>query len=808
MKNKSIITILSLCLGLGMATTSCEDMLNSESDRHSYEVAGDTLYSYWGILKSLQNIGERYVILGECRGDLIDQGEFTSDSVKAILTFGLNDPENIRDGANRYLKVSDYYHVINSCNAYLAQVDTMLEKANGERYMLREYAQVEAIRAWTYMQLVTHYGDVPYYEKPMLTTNDMDNFNALDSRNRVTPTNLWEKLESKLIRAFEIERQWGYPQYDKYGYKSTVCHSTKAMFPASLVLADLYLMGNQYEKAAMYYYEFLDGKYGGILPTSYYVTAFTRLGEDEPELSITSVDYPWRETGATSTSSESITAIPSSVNALWGTVQRGVNDLFGFEATIRQSTSTSDSTTTASISLYRNWERQLGPSAGYDNLRLAQTFEIYRASDGVSLDATTTELIKLPGIGDARGVTGKNGNGFISSYGSGDYYVDIEKTQRYIMKQNPMGSYSTVYPMVYRKSLVWLRYAEALNRAGYPGHAFAILKDGLVWNKDWRPGTEESEFAPKEMRVHYEYKGTELEADNKTPVKDENGEDKVITLILPEDWETNDKCLIAGEDYDSAQFKKDTAAFHQYITEECNATVHFDSIRKQNNDAEYLKHMIDHTEEEATSYTNYMSDKSSIVCNYITRDEMLKSNKEWLDFNKNQFRGSTSLTVGYIQHWPLENHTSPKSTGYSMTTGGSMSRGIHQKGCGLLKPGERESDYNFVDQVNRKLMEMGEITEPMSKAEIYSNVTDRKIIQAVEELILDEAALELAFEGNRFPDLMRIALRRQAEDGGSAGDYMAKKIGARGSNAASWADNLKDIKKWYLPLPDYSNRPQ
>ena len=99
MKNKSIITILSLCLGLSMATTSCDDMLTSDSDRHSYEVAGDTLYSYWGILKSLQNIGERYVILGECRGDLIDGGEFTTDSVNAILSFGLNgDTENIKDG--------------------------------------------------------------------------------------------------------------------------------------------------------------------------------------------------------------------------------------------------------------------------------------------------------------------------------------------------------------------------------------------------------------------------------------------------------------------------------------------------------------------------------------------------------------------------------------------------------------------------------------------------------------------------------------------------------------------------------------
>ena len=126
MKNKSIITILSLCLGLSMATTSCDDMLTSDSNRHSYEVAGDTLYSYWGIVKSLQNIGERYVILGECRGDLIDGGEFSTDSVNAILSFGLNgDTENIKDGANRYLKVSDYYHVINSCKLFLMLQDVI-----------------------------------------------------------------------------------------------------------------------------------------------------------------------------------------------------------------------------------------------------------------------------------------------------------------------------------------------------------------------------------------------------------------------------------------------------------------------------------------------------------------------------------------------------------------------------------------------------------------------------------------------------------------------------------------------------------
>ncbi|MEE1215350.1 MAG: hypothetical protein U0L04_10265, partial [Bacteroidaceae bacterium] len=90
MKRKSIISLLIFCMSLGMFTTSCEDMLTSDSERHSYEVAQDTLYSYWGILKSLQNVAERYVILGECRGDLVTSTGYVSDTIAAIVNFGQN----------------------------------------------------------------------------------------------------------------------------------------------------------------------------------------------------------------------------------------------------------------------------------------------------------------------------------------------------------------------------------------------------------------------------------------------------------------------------------------------------------------------------------------------------------------------------------------------------------------------------------------------------------------------------------------------------------------------------------------------
>jgi hypothetical protein len=72
---------------------------------------------------------------------------------------------------------------------------------------------------------------------------------------------------------------------------------------------------------------------------------------------------------------------------------------------------------------------------------------------------------------------------------------------------------------------------------------------------------------------------------------------------------------------------------------------------------------------------------------------------------------------------------------------------------------------------------------------------------AMEDLLIAESALETAFEGNRWGDLLRIALRRQSTDP----NYLADKIGAKfdaahNAEAAAVRAKLANPANWYLPF--------
>ena len=118
-------------------------------------------------------------------------------------------------------------------------------------------------------------------------------------------------------------------------------------------------------------------------------------------------------------------------------------------------------------------------------------------------------------------------------------------------------------------------------------------------------------------------------------------------------------------------------------------------------------------------------------------------------------------------------------------------RGIHSRGCNYTQ--ERFSPYSYTSIVGKKLSEL--TAEYGLNPETF---TMQDTINAMEDIICDEMALELAFEGNRFGDLTRMA--RHKNEAGLYSSTFGSEWLARKLDYKNPAVSLRDEKNWYLPM--------
>ncbi len=232
---------------LGMVTVSCNDLLEADSDQivlpeyNQLNSLNDSIYSMVGIYTQLQELADRYVLLGELRGDLMDITPYAGKDIQEIYNFNIS-KENI------YNKASDYYSVINSCNYLINTMDTSLVD-NFSKVMMREFAQAKAIRAWCYMQLALNYGEVSYYTQPILDVAD-----AGKDVVKYNMDGLSQILINDLLPIQNVALPLG-------GISFGSIDSEKMCFNIKYLLGDLYLWQNNYESAAQIFYELIDKEF-------------------------------------------------------------------------------------------------------------------------------------------------------------------------------------------------------------------------------------------------------------------------------------------------------------------------------------------------------------------------------------------------------------------------------------------------------------------------------------------------------------------------------------------------------------------
>lgn len=423
-----IFAILSLC-----AIMSCDDTFESDSSSiaidngEMLDSPNDSLYSVMGILSQVQKLGERYVLLGELRGDLMQATPNADTDLQQIARFEA-------DEENAFATRRDYYSVINNCNYALERMDTSIVVFQ-DKVMLPEYAAIKAIRAWTYWQMALAFDKVKWVDKPILKLEE-----SLEEYPVIGSEALAEKLIEDLI-PFAAVRRLDYGTIDGY-------QSVQMFIPVQLLLGDLYLYLNRYEEAAAIYYDYIY-KYR-ITLTGGYASNYNMSTRQDVYMNHNN-SYVGEMLSGFVYNSDAKEYHPKLIRLSYNDIPSVVP--------------------ASSFVDYMSHVMHFYAESG------ALTISAYFEGDLRGQALTSGGIVRPAAYGDITLGQADN-NTYVTKYTTAAATVSgAYDPQNGALKDALM--FTRVIP-IYRTPHVYLRYAEAVNRMGKPSLAFAVLKYGLT----------------------------------------------------------------------------------------------------------------------------------------------------------------------------------------------------------------------------------------------------------------------------------------------------------------------------------------
>ena len=411
------ILIFSFLGVLGLS--SCSDFFESDSE----SVIKTDGHLYVSELEARAGLFGLLEGLQEVSDNYVLMGELRGD----LMSTTVNSSQELHDisefnvkAGNSYLREREYYALLNDCNYYITHLDTTVTKlVNGysRKYLYPYLAQAKAIRSWAYLQLCLDYGTVKYTAEPILVSSDAERLKEI-RLNELLPL-LIEDLEKAL-------------PYAAVGGESDT-------WVAGLVdpgFTNSPNFGDYQAKQLLFPLRFV-------------------LGEL----------YMWKQD------------FQKAVEAYYRLIVDNRLNLCQYRNTYNAS---------GSEVTGRNWTQQFSKFA-YQDILTAIVSNEDRADtrsclyDMASSDYTIAPSAAMIGIFDAQFYyTNRQISGDLRGL-YGTYRItagDDSRTE--ITKYGSMMTSSRHYVAPVRASVIWLRYAECLNRLGKPKTAFnGLLKYGL-----------------------------------------------------------------------------------------------------------------------------------------------------------------------------------------------------------------------------------------------------------------------------------------------------------------------------------------
>lgn len=415
---------------------SCVDTepLEVLDSKDFYTNMNDADAAILGLYGQFMDLASQVVVLNELRGDLMD---VTPNASLDLQEINISKPS--RD--NQWANTTKFFTVIQSCNDILYNFKEMLaaNKMTNDEYAER-YSDVAALRSWTYFQLGIHFGKVPYITTPIVSPDDLTPYKNKEVSIDVLVDSLIVCMEK--LPTLENYKTSKLVQSTIDGYSLAPSFINKRC-----LLGDLYLFANRYQDAAKVYRDVLATDEESANNYKYRIYTYS---------SFTGYNFQVLYTRGKEDDAQSLLNY-------WTTM---------FAAT------TTNSYTSSEMIWFFSYDKKFAPT--YPFLKLFNPVGenggeyLIKPSDYAVESVWGAEIQRNGYPIDARGLTGA-------------YTTD--GINKYVQKYSLFSSSSTGIKgnwFLYRAATLHLRYAEAVNRAGYPMLAWVIVNNGLSNNFNFK----------------------------------------------------------------------------------------------------------------------------------------------------------------------------------------------------------------------------------------------------------------------------------------------------------------------------------